>query len=39
MHIVVVNKDNFVATHQRTVVLYTMKCETTTNIYSNTTGV
>ena len=27
MHIVVMNNDNFVATHPRTVVQYTMKCK------------
>ena len=36
MHIVVMNNDKFVATHPRTVVQYTMKCETTTKIYNNT---
>ena len=30
MHIVVMNNDNFVATHPKTVIQYTMKCETTT---------
>ena len=34
MHIVVMNNDNCVATHPRTVVLYTMKCDTTTKIYN-----
>ena len=34
MHIVVINNDNLVATHLRTVVLYTMKRDTTTKIYS-----
>ena len=34
MHFVVMNNDNFVATHLRTVVQYIMKCETTTKIYS-----
>ena len=34
MHIVVVNNDNFVATHPRTIVQYTIKCETITKIYS-----
>ena len=34
MLIVVINNDNFVATHSRTVVQYAMKCETTTKIYS-----
>ena len=34
MHIVVMNNDNFVATYPRTVVQYTMKCKTTTKIYS-----
>ena len=34
MHIVVMNNDNFVATHTRTVTQYTMKCKTTTKIYS-----
>ena len=32
MHIVVMNNDNFVATHLRTIVKYTMKCEPTTKI-------
>ena len=37
MHIVVMNKDNFVATHPKTVVQYTVKCETTTKctVYVN----
>ena len=30
MHIVVMNNDNFVASHSKTVVQYTRKCETTT---------
>ena len=34
MHIVVMNSDNFIATHPRTVVQYTMKCDTTTKIYN-----
>ena len=34
MHIVVMNNDNFVATYPRTVVQYTMKCNTTKEIYS-----
>ena len=34
MRIVVMNNKNFVATHPRSVVQYTMKCETTTEIYS-----
>ena len=34
MHIVLMNNNNFVATHLRTVVQYTTKCETTTKIYS-----
>ena len=34
MHILVMNNDNFIATHSRTVVQYTMKCKTTTKIYS-----
>ena len=36
MHIVVLimNNNNFVATHQKAVVQYTMECETTTSIYS-----
>ena len=33
MHTVVMNNDSFVATHAKTVVQYTMKCETTTKIY------
>ena len=33
MHIVVINNDNFVATHPRTVVQYTLKCTTTIKIY------
>ena len=31
---VAMNDDHFVATHPRTIVQYTMKCETTTKIYS-----
>ena len=34
MNIVVMNNDNFVETYPRTVVQCTMKCETTTKIYS-----
>ena len=34
MPIVVMNNDNFIATHPRTVVQYTMKCEITTKSYS-----
>ena len=33
MHIVVMNNDNFVATHPRTVVQYTMMCKPTTKFY------
>ena len=33
MHNVVMNDDNFVASQPRTIVQYTMKCETTTRIY------
>ena len=32
MHIVVMNNDNFVATHPGTAMRYTTKCETTTKI-------
>ena len=34
MHIVVMNNDNFVTTHLRTVIQYITKCDTTTKIYS-----
>ena len=34
MHNVVMNNDNFIATHPRTVSEYTLKCETTTKIFS-----
>ena len=34
MHIVVMNNDNFVATHPRTVVQYAMKCKQPQKIYS-----
>ena len=34
MHIAVMNNDNFVVIHRITVSQYTMKCETTTKIYS-----
>ena len=34
MHIVVMSNNNFVANHPRTIVQYTMKCETTTEIYT-----
>ena len=34
MDIVVMNNVHFVATHLRTIVQHTMKCETTTKIYS-----
>ena len=34
MHIFVMNNDNFVANHPRTIVQYTKKCETTTKTYS-----
>ena len=33
MHIVVMNKDDFVATHPKTVIQYTVKCPTITKIY------
>ena len=34
MHIIVMNNDNFITIHLRTVVQYIMKCEATTKIYS-----
>ena len=34
MYIVVMNNDKFVAIYPRTVAQYTIKCETTTKIYS-----
>ena len=39
MRIVVMNNDNFVAIHPRTVEQYTMKYEIITKIYNDTTGV